>query len=226
MNQDSPKDIPTPTGARTFKLPSREELEERRRLLEESSSKPPLLFKPTGIVSHTPNVSNRTGNATNFLHTSTTAQGSMATVSTTTTELSFMSSRQHLLQQQQQQQQGAADMPGRNAPASVSDDEFGFGDLDEAILDDDLFDIDDAVSSNSPSVAASSIASVAATVNIATAALVAPPTFVPKSKSTIVVKSTQRGNPLLQFIRNVPYEFGDIVPDYVVGLTSCVMFLR
>uniref|UniRef100_A0A8C5X424 ERCC1-like central domain-containing protein n=1 Tax=Malurus cyaneus samueli TaxID=2593467 RepID=A0A8C5X424_9PASS len=32
----------------------------------------------------------------------------------------------------------------------------------------------------------------------------------------------QRGNPVLKFIRNVPWEFGDIVPDYVLGQSSCV----
>ncbi|KAK3828966.1 MAG: restriction endonuclease type II-like protein [Benniella sp.] len=58
-----------------------------------------------------------------------------------------------------------------------------------------------------------------------TEAQVTPPPFVPKSKSTIVVKPSQRGNPLLQFVRNVPYEYGEIVPDFVVGLTSCVLFL-
>ncbi|XP_017600473.1 PREDICTED: DNA excision repair protein ERCC-1, partial [Corvus brachyrhynchos] len=35
----------------------------------------------------------------------------------------------------------------------------------------------------------------------------------------------QRGNPVLKFIRNVPWEFGDIVPDYVLGQSSCALFL-
>ncbi|KAF4801580.1 DNA excision repair protein ERCC-1 [Turdus rufiventris] len=35
-----------------------------------------------------------------------------------------------------------------------------------------------------------------------------------------------RGNPVLKFIRNVPWEFGDIVPDYVLGQSSCALFLR
>ncbi|GJJ68983.1 DNA excision repair protein ERCC-1 [Entomortierella parvispora] len=224
MNQDSPKDTSAPSGTRIFKLPSKEELEERRRLLEESS-KPPLLFKPTGIVANNPN---RTGNATNLLNSTATAHGTMPTESATTMAVpSFMSSRLHLIPQQQHQK-GAqvGDSPGRDTPLSVSDDEFGFGDLDEAILDDDLFDMDDAASSkSSPSVVSSSATPVSVTSDSATAALVAPPTFVPKSKSTIVVKSSQRGNPLLPFIRNVPYEFGDIAPDYVVGLTSCILFL-
>ncbi|KAG0345762.1 Excision repair cross-complementation group 1, partial [Podila humilis] len=52
-----------------------------------------------------------------------------------------------------------------------------------------------------------------------------PPVFTPKSKTTIVIRTSQQGNPLLQFIRNVPYEFGNIVPDFQVGLTSCILFL-
>lgn len=38
--------------------------------------------------------------------------------------------------------------------------------------------------------------------------------------------SPQRGNPVLKFIRNVPWEFGDVVPDYVLGQSSCALFLR
>ncbi|NXO98301.1 ERCC1 protein, partial [Certhia brachydactyla] len=40
------------------------------------------------------------------------------------------------------------------------------------------------------------------------------------------VSCLQRGNPVLKFIRNVPWEFGDIVPDYVLGQSSCALFLR
>nr|CAG4650420.1 EOG090X0BTB [Sida crystallina] len=42
---------------------------------------------------------------------------------------------------------------------------------------------------------------------------------------TVVVSQRQRGNPLLQFVRNVPWEYGEIVPDYVMGQTCCAMFL-
>lgn len=38
--------------------------------------------------------------------------------------------------------------------------------------------------------------------------------------------SPQRGNPVLKFVRNVPWEFGDIVPDYVLGQSTCALFLR
>uniref|UniRef100_A0A493SYI6 DNA excision repair protein ERCC-1 n=1 Tax=Anas platyrhynchos platyrhynchos TaxID=8840 RepID=A0A493SYI6_ANAPP len=37
--------------------------------------------------------------------------------------------------------------------------------------------------------------------------------------------SPQRGNPVLRFVRGVPWEFGDIVPDYVLGPSTCALFL-
>ena len=36
----------------------------------------------------------------------------------------------------------------------------------------------------------------------------------------------QKGNPVLKYVRNVPWEFGDIIPDYVLGQTTCALFLR
>lgn len=44
-------------------------------------------------------------------------------------------------------------------------------------------------------------------------------------KSCIVVSTRQRGNPLLKHVRNIPWEFGEIVPDYVLGETCCALFL-
>ncbi|XP_069089001.1 DNA excision repair protein ERCC-1 isoform X2 [Pleurodeles waltl] len=41
----------------------------------------------------------------------------------------------------------------------------------------------------------------------------------------LVVSPRQRGNPILKFVRNVPWEFDDIVPDYVMGPTTCALFL-
>jgi DNA repair protein Rad10 len=43
----------------------------------------------------------------------------------------------------------------------------------------------------------------------------------------ILVSRRQKGNPLLNSIRNVPWEYGDIVPDYQMGSTSqtCALFL-
>ncbi|XP_053295457.1 DNA excision repair protein ERCC-1 [Pleuronectes platessa] len=43
--------------------------------------------------------------------------------------------------------------------------------------------------------------------------------------SSIIVSSRQRGNPILKFVRSVPWEFGDVVPDYVLGQTACALFL-
>lgn len=42
----------------------------------------------------------------------------------------------------------------------------------------------------------------------------------------IFVLLLQRGNPILKFVRSVPWEFGDVVPDYVLGQTTCALFLR
>ena len=36
----------------------------------------------------------------------------------------------------------------------------------------------------------------------------------------------QRGNPILESVRNVGKEFGDILADYQVGRTTGVLFLR
>ncbi|XP_058059876.1 DNA excision repair protein ERCC-1 [Anopheles bellator] len=41
----------------------------------------------------------------------------------------------------------------------------------------------------------------------------------------ILVNPKQRGNPLLKAIQNIPWEYDDIVPDYVVGTTACILFL-
>uniref|UniRef100_A0A8C2JH35 Excision repair cross-complementation group 1 n=1 Tax=Cyprinus carpio TaxID=7962 RepID=A0A8C2JH35_CYPCA len=41
----------------------------------------------------------------------------------------------------------------------------------------------------------------------------------------IIVSPRQRGNPILKFERNVPWEFGEVVPDYVLGRTTCALFI-
>lgn len=42
----------------------------------------------------------------------------------------------------------------------------------------------------------------------------------------ILVHPKQRGNPILKSIQNVPLEFrDDIIPDYVVGRTTCILYL-
>lgn len=48
---------------------------------------------------------------------------------------------------------------------------------------------------------------------------------VASSSYNILVHPKQRGNPILKSITAVPWEFCDILPDYVVGPTSCVLFL-
>ncbi|KAM6307790.1 LOW QUALITY PROTEIN: DNA excision repair protein ERCC-1 [Podargus strigoides] len=52
------------------------------------------------------------------------------------------------------------------------------------------------------------------------------PVLKPGAKSSgIIVSPRQRGNPVLKFVRDVPWEFGDIVPDYVLGQSTCALFL-
>ncbi|KAJ7901925.1 restriction endonuclease type II-like protein [Mycena olivaceomarginata] len=54
----------------------------------------------------------------------------------------------------------------------------------------------------------------------------APPVVIPTGGgNAIVVHPSQRGNPVLEAIRNVAKEFGDIVADYQVGRTTGVLFL-
>lgn len=52
-----------------------------------------------------------------------------------------------------------------------------------------------------------------------------PLTKIASTPNHILVHSKQRGNPLLKAIRTVPWEFADIVADYVVGATTCILFL-
>ncbi|CAL1581565.1 unnamed protein product [Knipowitschia caucasica] len=47
----------------------------------------------------------------------------------------------------------------------------------------------------------------------------------PGSGSSIIVSPRQRGNPILKHVRSVPWEFGEVVPDYVLGQTTCALFL-
>ncbi|CAL4934403.1 unnamed protein product [Urochloa decumbens] len=48
----------------------------------------------------------------------------------------------------------------------------------------------------------------------------------PQSKNAILVSHRQRGNPLLKHIRNARWSFADVVPDYVLGQSSCALYLR
>ncbi|XP_049838235.1 DNA excision repair protein ERCC-1 [Schistocerca gregaria] len=43
--------------------------------------------------------------------------------------------------------------------------------------------------------------------------------------NALLVNPRQKGNPLLKSIYNVPWEFSEIIPDYVMGRTTCALFL-
>ncbi|PGH02130.1 DNA excision repair protein ERCC-1 [Blastomyces parvus] len=43
--------------------------------------------------------------------------------------------------------------------------------------------------------------------------------------SAILVSARQRGNPILNHVRHIPWEYADIPADYVVGSATCVLFL-
>ena len=43
--------------------------------------------------------------------------------------------------------------------------------------------------------------------------------------NAIIVNPKQKGNPILNHVHNVPWEYGDIVPDYVLGVTTCALYL-
>ena len=45
------------------------------------------------------------------------------------------------------------------------------------------------------------------------------------SAAVILVNRRQEGNPLLKCIRNVRWQYRDVIPDYQLGLTSCAIFL-
>jgi DNA repair protein Rad10 len=72
----------------------------------------------------------------------------------------------------------------------------------------------------------------------AAAAAVAPPSNAPKVQqpkpqalpsrsgpSSILVSPRQKGNPILNNVRSVAWEYSDIPADYVVGATTCALFL-
>jgi DNA excision repair protein ERCC-1 len=44
--------------------------------------------------------------------------------------------------------------------------------------------------------------------------------------STILVSPRQRGNPVLTSVRSMPWEYSDIPADFVLGTTTCALFLR
>jgi DNA excision repair protein ERCC-1 len=46
------------------------------------------------------------------------------------------------------------------------------------------------------------------------------------SGSSILVSPRQKGNPVLASVKSMPWEYSDIPADYVLGLTTCALFLR
>ncbi|KAM5434015.1 ssDNA endonuclease and repair protein rad10 [Microsporum canis] len=46
-----------------------------------------------------------------------------------------------------------------------------------------------------------------------------------RGPSSILVSPRQKGNPILHHIRLTPWEYADIPADYLVGTTSCALFL-
>ncbi|KKA28903.1 hypothetical protein TD95_004495 [Thielaviopsis punctulata] len=47
----------------------------------------------------------------------------------------------------------------------------------------------------------------------------------PSLGSSIIVSMRQKGNPLLSNFKKCPWEYGDIPADYVMGVTTCALFL-
>lgn len=43
---------------------------------------------------------------------------------------------------------------------------------------------------------------------------------------TITVNLNQKGNPILEHIKSQTWQYADIVPDYLVGSSSAVLYLR
>ena len=41
----------------------------------------------------------------------------------------------------------------------------------------------------------------------------------------IIVSRRQEGNPILKHVRNVRWQYGDIVPDYLLGQSTAALFL-
>lgn len=51
-------------------------------------------------------------------------------------------------------------------------------------------------------------------------------TVVSRKPHAIVVNPVQRANSVMKYIVNVPWELDDIVPDFILGRTTCAFFLR
>lgn len=51
------------------------------------------------------------------------------------------------------------------------------------------------------------------------------PTVNSQARNAILVNRRQTGNPVLKYIRNVRWVFGDIVPDYLLGQSTCALYI-
>src|ERR1700760_66058 len=47
----------------------------------------------------------------------------------------------------------------------------------------------------------------------------------PSSGASILVSTRQKGNPILTYIKGLPWEYADIPADFVLGATTCSLFL-
>lgn len=50
-------------------------------------------------------------------------------------------------------------------------------------------------------------------------------THVAGSSNAIIVNRRQEGNPILKSIRNVAWEYGEIAPDFLMGTSTCALYL-
>lgn len=93
------------------------------------------------------------------------------------------------------------------------DDEFG----DDA----DFAAVVDAVERSAPKLGPGSSSATAPKVQQA------KPQVLPNraAPSSIIVSPRQKGNPSLNYIRSLPWEYGDIPADYILGATTCALFL-
>ncbi|XP_041018878.1 DNA excision repair protein ERCC-1 [Juglans microcarpa x Juglans regia] len=59
----------------------------------------------------------------------------------------------------------------------------------------------------------------------ATPSLMLSTSLATQSRNAILVSHRQKGNPLLRYIRNVRWAFADVVCDYLLGQSSCALYL-
>ena len=66
------------------------------------------------------------------------------------------------------------------------------------------------------------------TANVEVSMTTSAPVSTPVTSTTycITANPVQRQNPVVRFIRNIPVTFDDIIPDFVLGKTTCALFLR